>query len=159
MSSILVVYYSRTGHTQEMAEHIANGVKNAGGEATLKSVEEVTVEELAAYDGLVIGSPSYYGGMAAEVKRLLDQSVGVQGKLTGKVGGAFCSSARLSGGNETTVLSILNGLMIHGMVVTGGTMQFPYGPVAIHAPDDTTTQKECMAYGRRLAELADQLKK
>ena len=157
MSSILVIYYSRTGHTQEMAEFIASGIRDGGAEAVLKSVDEVNVDELAGYDGVVIGSPSYYGCMAAEIKQLLDKSISVQGKLDGKVGGAFCSSARLSGGNETTVLSLLNALLVHGMVVTGGTPQFPYGPVAIHAPEEETTRKECLDYGRRVAKLATRL--
>jgi multimeric flavodoxin WrbA len=63
------------------------------------------------------GSPTYYGTMAWELKKLLDESVKFHGKLRGKVGGAFTSSANVGGGNETTVLDILKALLIHGMVV------------------------------------------
>lgn len=157
MKKVLVVYYSRTGHTQEMADAIAKGAQTAGAQAVCSAVQDVNVKDLVEYDAIVIGSPSYYGAMAGDVKKFLDATIALQGKLRGKVGGAFCSSARISGGNETTLLSILHAMLVHGMVLTGGSATFPYGPVAIHAPDDTTTREECMAYGRMIAELAAKL--
>ncbi len=157
MTRVLVVYYSRTGHTQEMAEAIAQGARGAGAEAVCAGVQNVAAKGLADYDAIVIGSPSYYGAMAGDIKKFLDETIAVQGTLRGKVGGAFCSSARISGGNETTLLSILHAMLVHGMIITGGSSTFPYGPVAVHAPDDDTTREECMAYGRAIADLAAKL--
>lgn len=157
MPSILVTYYSCTGHTQELAEPIAKGAELAGATVALKPVGDVDVDALAGYDAIIIGSPNYYGCMAAPVKALLDASVKLHGKLRGKVGGAFCSSARLSGGNETTVISILQALLVHGMIVVGGTPAFPYGPTAVHKPEDSATRQECEAYGKLIAEVAKKL--
>ena len=87
-----------------------------GLETDLKKVEDTRIEDLLNYDCLVFGSPTYYGSMAWPLKKLLDESVKFHGKLRGKVGGAFASSANVGGGNETTVLDVLHALLIHGMV-------------------------------------------
>lgn len=157
MKKILVAYYSRTGHTQDMADAIAKGAQLAGAQVECRPVSDVDVAQLVNYDAIVVGSPSYYGSMAGDVKKFLDATIALHGKLRGKVGGAFCSSARLSGGNETTLLSILHAMLVHGMIIVGGTPAFPYGPVAIHAPSDDATREECMVYGRMIAELAAKL--
>ncbi|MCX7847362.1 MAG: flavodoxin domain-containing protein [bacterium] len=157
MKHVLVIYYSRTGHTQEMANAIAQGAQLAGAQADCRSVYDVDIAQLVNYDAIILGSPSYYGSMAADVKKFLDSTISLHGKLRGKVGGAFCSSARVSGGNETTLLSILHAFLVHGMILTGGTPTYPYGPVAIHAPNDDATREECLAYGRMIAELAAKL--
>ena len=107
MARILVAYHSETGHTARMAEMVARGVTEAGAEADLKKVQDVPVAELVDYDGIIVGSPTYYGLMSAPLKQLFDDSVKFHRKLTGKVGGAFTSSANIGGGNETTILSIL----------------------------------------------------
>jgi NAD(P)H dehydrogenase (quinone) len=108
-------------------------------------------------DGIVIGSPTYFGTMAAEMKSFLDQSVVHFNRLKGKVGGAFASSALLGGGNETTVLAILQALLIHGMIVEGTTEGGHYGPVALGPPDQRSTE-ECKQLGRRVARLAKKLR-
>jgi NAD(P)H dehydrogenase (quinone) len=90
--------------------------------------------------------------MAAEVKKFLDDSVKFHGELDGKVGGAFSSSANVAGGNETTIISILQALLIHGMVVQGMPNGDHYGPVAIGKPDDRC-KKLCREYGHRIAKL------
>ena len=90
MPEVLIIYYSRSGNTKEMAESIAKGVKKVKGmEVKVKTVQEVRVEELLDVDGVVFGSPTYYGSMASEVKKFIDDSVRFHGKLEGKVGGAF----------------------------------------------------------------------
>lgn len=156
MAGILVVYYSRSGNTKKMAELITEGAKKEGAEVTLKDVKEVAVDELLKYDGIVIGSPTYYGTMCAEIKRLLDDSVKFHGKLEGKVAAAFSSSANIAGGNETTVLDILNAALIHGMIVQGDPQGDHYGPAAIGSPDARST-KECQRLGSRVAKLIKRL--
>jgi NAD(P)H dehydrogenase (quinone) len=157
MSSILVAYYSRSGNTRTMAEEIARGAQQAGAKVDVRGVENVTVDSLLTYDAIVLGSPDYYGNMAAQVKKLLDDSVKLHGQLAGKIGGAFSSSANIGGGNETTILSMLQALLVHGMVVPGVATGDHYGPVAINAPDDRSL-RQCRNYGKLIAELAARLK-
>lgn len=153
MEKVLIIYYSRTGNTKKMAELIGEGVKKEGGEALVKDVKDVLVDELLKYDAIVIGSPTYYGTMAAELKKLLDDSVKFHGRLEGKIGAAFASSGNLAGGNETTILDILNAFLIHGMIIQGDPQGDHYGPAAIGTPDARST-KECMRLGARLVKLA-----
>ncbi len=149
---ILVAYYSRSGNTKKMAEAVAEGVKQAGVDADLKDVSTMNVDDLPLYDAFICGSPTYYGLMAAEMKKLLDDSVKYHGKLSGKVGGAFTSAGGIGGGAETTVLSILEALLIHGMVVVGEAGSFHYGPVAIGEPDEKVLAA-CKKYGTKIADL------
>ncbi|HOW42228.1 MAG TPA: flavodoxin domain-containing protein [Candidatus Omnitrophota bacterium] len=156
MARILIVYYSRSGNTRKMAELIAEGAEKQGGVVTVKDVKAVAAKELIEFDALIIGSPAYYGTMAAPLKQLLDDSVSLHGKLDGKIGGAFCSSANIAGGNETTILDILNALLIHGMILQGDPQGDHYGPVAIGAPDHRAS-KECLRFGSRIAALTMKL--
>ena len=107
-------------------------------------------------DAVIAGSPTYYGGMAAKLKEFFDSSVAHHGKLAGKIGGAFSSSANIGGGNETTVLDILHVMLIHGMIVQGTAEGDHYGPVSIDSPDDRA-KSQCEALGRRVASLAKRL--
>ena len=153
MPKVLIVYYSRTGNTRRMAELIAEGVRREKNvDVEVKPVQETKVEELLNVDGVIIGSPTYYGSMAAEIKKFLDDSVKFHGKLEGKVGGAFSSSANIAGGNETTIMSILQSLLIHGMIVQGSSKGDHYGPVAIGEPDERS-KNLCIEYGQRIAKL------
>ena len=156
MSKILIIYYSRTGNTQKMAEIVARGAQAKGAEVTLKEVGEVQPREMLDFDGIVMGSPTYYGAMAFEIKKLLDESVDFHSELEGKVGGAFASAANIGGGNETTVLSILNAMLIHGMIVPGAFLGDHYGPVSIGEPNNHV-EGQCKALGQRVAALADKL--
>lgn len=157
MARILVTYVSRSGNTEAMADHVADGAREtAGAEVDLKPVDQVPPKSLADYDALLVGSPTYYGQMAAEVKALFDRSVVLHGQLEGKVGGAFTSSGNLGGGNETCLLSILQALLVHGMVVEGSARHAHYGAVAIGEPDDRALA-DCRALGRRVADLAARL--
>jgi NAD(P)H dehydrogenase (quinone) len=156
MAKILVMYYTRSGNTKKMAELVAGGAKKAGAEVVLKEVSNVTLAELKDFDGIVIGTPVYFGSMAAEIKRLFDDTVELHGELEGKVGAAFSSSANVAGGNETAILDILNAMLIHGMIVQGDSQGDHYGPVAIGAPD-RRSQKECARLGERTAELVKKL--
>ncbi|MDP2940878.1 MAG: flavodoxin domain-containing protein [Candidatus Omnitrophota bacterium] len=152
MAKAVVIYYSRSGNTKKMAELIREGMKKEGLDASAKDVKDVAAEELLEYGAIIIGSPTYYGTMAAEIKKLLDETVKFHGKLEGKIGAAFASSANLAGGNETTILDILNAMLIHGMIIQGDPQGDHYGPVAIGAPDERAS-KECLRLGSRVARL------
>lgn len=154
MAKILVVYYSRSGNTEKMAKLIAEHLKNHDNEVSLKKVEDTKPADFKNADGIIIGSPTYYGSMASEVKKLLDDSVSLHGRLDGKVGAAFSTAGNIAGGNETTIMSILNAMLIHGFIIQGDPQGSHYGPVAIGAPDDRA-KKECV----RLAERFDALLK
>lgn len=156
MARILICYYSRSGNTKKMAYLIQKGVMEEDVEVDTKDVKDVKVDDLLKYDGIVIGSPTYYGLPAAQVKELLDRSVKHHGKLQDKVGGAFSSSANVGGGNETTVVAILEALLIHGMVVCGDSKGDHYGPVSIEKPD-RRAEEVCVRYGRRVAALTRKL--
>lgn len=152
MAKILIVYFSESGNTKKMAEYVKQGAEEAKAEVELKDVRKTDVEDLLKADGIIIGSPTYYGLPSAEIKRLLDDSVKFHGRLEGKVGGAFSSAANIGGGNETTIMAILEAMLIHGMVIRGTSTGDHYGPVSIGSPDDRV-KKQCIALGKRVAEL------
>ncbi len=190
-SYVLILYYSRNGHVKMLAEQIAQGVEIAGIEARLRTVPSVssvcesteqsipnsgdiycTEDDLANCSGLLIGSPTRFGNMAAPLKYFLDGTGGLwaSGALIGKPAGAFTSTSSIHGGQESTLLTMMMPLMHHGMLIAGvpyseaalsstqkgGT---PYG--ASHVEGDCLTddeQKICQAQGKRLAELAKKLK-
>jgi len=158
MAKILICYYSRSGNTKKMAYLVQQGVMEEDVEVDTREVKSVPLKDLLEYDGIILGSPTYYGGPAAPIKDLLDRSVKYHGKLQDKVGGAFSSSSNVGGGNETTVLAMLQGLLIHGMVVVGDSEGDHYGPVAIEEPD-RRAEKNCVRYGRRVAQLVKKLSK
>lgn len=153
MSKVLISYFSKSGNTEKMAEYIKEGLDSLGDvDVDLKKVQDTTIKDLRSSDGIVIGSPTYFGVMATEVKELMDKSIKCYGKLTGKVGGAFTSSGMIGGGNETTILSILQGLLIHGMIVQGVQKGNHYGPVSVGAPNEEV-RDECVRYGKMIGAL------
>ena len=156
MAKAIVIYYSQSGNTRKMAQAVAEAVKKEGVEADLKDVEKVAASDLLKYEAIAIGSPTYYGTMAFQIKKLLDESVKFHGKLDGKIGGAFSSSMNIGGGNETAVLDILHAMLIHGMIIPGDPSGDHYGAVAIGAPDSRSI-KECQRLGSRIAKLAKKL--
>ncbi len=156
MVRLLICYYSKSGNTRKMAELIEKGAKSEKVEVDTRDVGDVKPADLLKYDGIIIGSPTYYGLMSAEVKELLDKSVRYHGKLDGKVGGAFASSYNVGGGNETTIIAILEALLIHGMVICGDPEGDHYGPVSIEKPDKRV-EKVCVRYGKRVASLTKRL--
>ena len=153
---ILVGYYSKTSNTKKMAKAIVEGVKKEEVTVDLKEVTELKPDDLLYYDALIFGSPTYYGLMAAELKKLLDDSVKYHGKLSGKIGGAFTSSGMIGGGGETTIFSILQALMIHGMIVIGDAQMQHYGPLSIGSPDDKAITT-CVKYGQKIARLTKKI--
>jgi NAD(P)H dehydrogenase (quinone) len=156
MSKVLVLYYSKTGNTEKMARLIEEGAKDTGVLTEVKSVGDATLDDLQAADGIVMGSPTYYGLPASDIIKLIDDSVKLHGRLEGKVGAAFSSSANIGGGNETVIMSILQAMLVHGMVVQGVPKGDHYGPVSIGAPDDRAT-RQCKLLGERVAKLVKKL--
>ena len=141
VTEILIVYYSRHGATAELARHAARGVETVSGcSATLRTVPAVsaenerpvkavpdagapyaTLDDLRRCDGLLLGSPTRFGNMAAPLKYFLDgtSSLWLDGSLSGKPAGVFSASQTLHGGQESTLLSMMLPLVHHGMLFMG----------------------------------------
>ena len=192
MKNVLILYYSRHGSTAALAGHVARGVERVESveallrtvppvstitEATAPAVPQdgpplVTLEELAEADGLIIGSPTRFGNMAAPLKHLLDGTgeLWLSGALSGKPAGVFTSTGTMHGGQESTLLTMMLPLLHHGMVLvglpytesalgttcSGGT---PYGAshVAGQPPASRITEEErrlAQGLGARVAEIA-----
>lgn len=196
MSEILVLYYSRNGSTAELARHVCRGIESVGGAtAKLRTVPTVsaenegptravpasgapfaTLDDLRGAEGLLLGSPTRFGNMAASLKYFLDStsSLWVSGALVGKPAGVFTSTKTIHGGQEATLLSMMVPLLHHGMylvgvpyteralneTLSGGT---PYGASHVSGSDDRVALTEdektiAQLLGRRVASLAVQLK-
>jgi NAD(P)H dehydrogenase (quinone) len=158
MAKILIVYDSRSGNTEKMALAVAEGAKHVKGtKITTKKAESTTIEDLLNADGIIMGSPTYYGLMSAELKRLIDESVKIHGKLEGKVGAAFTSSGGTASGAETTLLSIIQSMLVHGMIVQGRASDKHYGAAAVGPPNEKEIES-CRALGKKVAILVAKLK-
>ncbi|MDR3372291.1 MAG: NAD(P)H:quinone oxidoreductase type IV [Ancalomicrobiaceae bacterium] len=141
MTKVLVLYYSAYGHIETMANAVAEGVRSTGAEAVVKRVPELvspevakasyykldqaapiaTVDELADYDAIIVGAGTRFGTVASQMRNFWDQTGGLwfTGKLVGKVGSVFTSSATQHGGQESTILSFIPTFLHHGMAVVG----------------------------------------
>ncbi|WP_448661836.1 NAD(P)H:quinone oxidoreductase [Sphingomonas sp. CJ20] len=198
MSKILVLYYSSYGHLATMADAVAEGARSAGATVDVRRVAETApfevaqaagfrvdeshpvlddVNELAKYDGIIVGTPTRFGRMASQMAAFWDKAGGVwfQGQLNGKVGAAFTSTASQHGGQETTLFSILTNLLHFGMTIVGLDYGFqgqagvdevkggsPYGATTIADGDGSrlpsAVELEGARYqGRRVAELANKI--
>jgi len=154
MVRILVIYDSGSGNTELMAQAVAKGAEGVPqAEVTLKKVDSVALKDLLDSHAIIIGSPTYYGLMSSKIKDLLDRSVEIHGKLEGKIGAAFTSSGGTASGAETTLLSIIEAFLIHGMIVQGRHEGKHYGAAAVGKPNDGD-RAVCEELGRRTAELA-----
>lgn len=141
-----------------MAETIKKGAEESDTDVDvdLKHVKDADVDELVEYDGLILGSPTYYGLPAAEIKEYIDESITHHGDLDGMVGGAFSSSANYAGGNETTIMALIESELIHGMIVKGMPKGDHYGPVVIGDPDERELD-QCEFYGEWMAEFTEKI--
>lgn len=196
MTEILILYYSRSGHVKSMAEHIARGVESiADCQAKLRTVPAVSSvceaveneipteghlyashDDLRNCDGLVLGSPTRFGNMAAPLKYFIDgtSDAWLSGELIGKPAAVFTSAGSLHGGHETTLLSMMLPLMHHGMMIMGlpysetGLMLSedggtPYGPSHLAGSQNSRALSDneaqlCRALGIRIAETTLRLK-
>lgn len=197
MAKVLVLYYSSYGHTETMAKAAAEGARDAGATADIKRVPETAPPEvvkgagfrvdhdfpeaqpddLAAYDAIIVGSPTRYGNMSSQMGSFWDRtgSLWAQGKLVGKVGGAFSSTASQHGGNEATLFSIHKTLLHHGLIIVGLPYSFqgqmaqdqivggsPYGATTIAFGDGSRQPSQIELdgvrfQGRHIAEIAAKL--
>ena len=184
MAKVLVLYYSTYGHVETMAGAVAEGARAGGAEVDVKRVAELvpdeiarkghfkldqqapvaTPEDLLHYDAIIVGTPTRYGRLTSQMAQFWDQTGGIwaQGKLVGKLGAAFTSTASQHGGQETTLYSILTNLIHHGMVVTGLPYAFqgqltldevtggtPYGASTIAAGDGSRAVSDNERAGAR----------
>lgn len=154
--NILIIYYSRSGNTKKMAELVMQGIDNENINVTMMKVDDAKTEDLVKTDGIIIGTPTYYGLPASPIIELLDKSVKYHGELSGKVGSAFSSSANIGGGNETAIMAILQAFLVHGMIIKGSAQGDHYGPVSIGSPNDRV-KLQCKNLGKRVADLVLQL--
>jgi NAD(P)H dehydrogenase (quinone) len=197
MTKVLVLYYSSYGHIETMAAAVAEGAREAGADVVVKRVPETVPEELARksgfkldqgapvamvdelidYDAIIVGTPTRFGNMTAQMKSFLDQTGGLwmQGKLIGKVGSVFTSSATQHGGQESTILSTHIVLLHQGMVIVGLPYSFagqmgvsevtggsPYGASTIAAGDGSRQPSDnelagARYQGRHVAQIAAKL--
>ena len=154
---VLIVYDSRSGNTERMAHYVAEGVNSEGLQADVYRFDAADVDEIPNYSGLILGSPVYYGLPSAKIKQYIDESIKHHGKLDGMVGGAFTSAGGIHTGAETTILAILEALMVHGMVIQGTSGSNHYGAASVGAPDDKDIEN-CRKMGSRIARLIKKLK-
>lgn len=156
---ILILYYSKGGNTKKLAQAVAEGVADIdGAEAVLKHTSDVTKQDFTASDGIIAGSPVYFGIMAAELKKVFDDFVSVRRKMEDKIGAVFTTSGDPTGGKETTMMSIIQALLIYGMVIVGDPMSATghYGVACVGAPDSATLDN-AKKLGRRVAKLAQKV--
>jgi NAD(P)H dehydrogenase (quinone) len=197
MSKVLVLYYASYGHIEAMAGAVAQGAREAGAKADIKRVPELVsdevarnshykvdqaapvakIDELAAYDAIIVGTGTRFGRLSSQMANFLDQAGGLwaRGALHGKVGGAFTSTATQHGGQEATLFSIITNLLHFGVVIVGldyghaGQMTLdeitggsPYGATTITGGDGSRmpTANELVGaryQGRNIAEVANKL--
>ncbi|MGA1805218.1 NAD(P)H:quinone oxidoreductase type IV [Rhizobium sp. HT1-10] len=184
MAKVLVLYHSTYGHIEAMAYAVAEGAKSAGADVVVKRVPELvpddvakashykmdqaapiaTADELAEYDAIIVGAGTRFGTVASQMRNFWDQTGGLWfgGKLVGKVGSAFTSSASQHGGQESTILGFLPTFLHHGMAVVGlpyafagqlGTEEVkggsPYGASTITNGDGSRMPSEVELEGAR----------
>lgn len=156
---VLVLYYSRGGNTEKLAREVARGVESTGIKAVLKSTGEISEEDFLESAGIIAGSPVYFGVMAADLKRVFDEFITVRKKMEDKVGAAFATGGHHTGGKETTIISILQCMLIYGMIIVGDPMSASghYGAASVGAPDKKSSD-EAFKLGARVAELCRRLK-
>ena len=156
---VLVMYHSRTGNTKTLAEQIAEGVRSVEGvDCIVKPVAEVEMDDLFAADGIIAGSPSYYGVMAAELKVIFDRIFNDRPKMTDKVGAAFATAGHPTGGCETTMVSILQSMLVAGMIVVSDPPSAGghFGVGCAGKPDERVERWGKM-HGERVANLVKRL--
>ncbi len=152
---VLILYYSKGGNTRKLAQAILEGVESVeGATGVLKSTKEVTKEDFLEAKGVIAGSPVYFGTMAAQLKAVFDDFISTRRKMDGKIGAAFTTSGDPTGGKETTMMSIIQALLIYGMVISGDPMSATghYGVGCVGAPDDAIIEN-AKKLGERVAQL------
>jgi NAD(P)H dehydrogenase (quinone) len=156
---VMILYYSKGGNTRKLAEAIAKGAAGVEGVKVLtKSTDEVTKDDFLSSQGIIAGSPVYFGTMSASLKKVFDETISIRKRMEGKVGAAFATSHDATGGKETTIMSILQAMLINGMIIVGDPMSATghYGVACAGEPDERTTE-HAIKLGMRVAELVKKL--
>jgi NAD(P)H dehydrogenase (quinone) len=122
----------------------------------VKKAGQTSVNDLVGADGIIMGSPTYYGLMSGELKTLIDESVRIHGKLEGKVGAAFTSSGGIASGAETTLLSIVQAMLVHGMIIQGRSDDKHFGAAAVGLAKEKDIVS-CRDLRKRVARLVMEL--
>lgn len=157
---VLVMYYSRTGNTKKLAEAVTKGVEEVNDvKCVLKLTDEVTKDDFLSSDGIIAGSPVYFGTMAAELKAVFDKFVGVRKQMGDKIGAAFATGGAPDGGKETTLMSIIQAMLINGMIIVGDPLDATghFGVSCTGAPDKETSGY-AQKLGKRVALLVKKLR-
>ena len=155
---VLILYYSKGGNTKKLAEEVAKGVEAAGVKALLRNTTEVSKDDFLSSAGIIAGSPVYFGVMAYDLKRVFDEFVGLRKKMENKIGAAFATGGHQTGGKETTIMSILQCMLIYSMIIVGDPLSASghYGVGCVGAPDDRVAF-DAQKLGERVAELCQKL--
>jgi len=142
---VLILYYSGSGNTRKMAKAIAEGMKSSGVEITLSEAGEFDVSSLPNYDGIVLGSPTYFSNVSWQVKKVIDESIVHYGggKLKGKVAGIFTSAGTSRDGKDCLKMLKLALGLHHKMKVVEGVLR-------VDGESDQEVKKRCLEYGKRL---------
>ena len=165
MEDIAIVCYSLTGHTLDMAEEIAKGIREAGADARIFNIrnEEADREYLESASGLIIGSPTYLAASVWQIRKWLEED-SLKINLSGKLGGAFATAHYAQGGQDTAIMDMLGQLLVKGMLIYsgGGSYGLPiihHGPVALDKEGNHYEESREMfrIYGNRFASKAIEL--
>ena len=158
MASILVIFTTLRGNTGAMVQPIVDGIESEGVAARVLPVEEVALADLVAADGIIIGSPTRFGGVDWQIKRMFDVVTleGYPGPLDGKAGGAFTAGSRAGSGAELVLMNAVHLLLNHGLIVQGNPFDAHYGPVSLGPPNERVIAT-CRAWGVRWARLVQRL--
>ena len=165
--TVLVAYHSVSGHTEKMAQAVAEGVQSVPGtRVRVERVERVTAEVLFSADALVVGSPVYWSNMAGEVKTFFDNwqfkfGVWPEFKMRNKVGAAFATGGQVSGGKEVTMLTILAAMLGNKMIIVSGGGAFGASATTEGESPGINEQElaDARALGKRVAEVAWMVKR
>ncbi len=161
---ILVVFDGHEdGLVEKMSRKVAEGARGAGAEVLCLAVGSAKPDDILGVDALIVGSPCHFAGPSAAVKRFMDSTWPIRGKLAGKVGAVFTASEHLAGGQELTMLSCLAFFLSHGMIVEGSDQGDAFGATLVAPGGDKSEAmaddpEECRRLGEKAARLAAKVK-
>lgn len=191
--NVLIIYYSKHGTTRKLAEYISIGIEKNSVNAVIRTVPNinnkekkydkqldhsiVSLEDVKKCSGIILGSPCYFGNMAAPLKHYIDQTtdIWINGLLVNKPAAVFCSSSSMHGGQETTLVSMMFPLLHHGAILVGVPFfkthlmhtakgGSPYGPTHVNDNQkenqiNEIEKKICISLGKRVSDLVVKIKK
>jgi len=160
--TVLVVYYSVTGNTEKMAAAVAEGARNVPGTAVVtRKVSDATLADLKGADGIILGSPTYFGDMAGPMKSFIDDwHLKHKVNLVDKVGGSFSTGSDETGGKEHVILSLNLAMLNAGMVIAGPVHdRYGMAGVSAHERINDAALREARSLGERVAKMAQRIKR